>query len=113
MIKLKDIIKEIISQNTLWNTPTDTPDEVIDIMHQIIAHIMDTQGLKANPIKHVKLRKVQDMWQIFRPDKSKIYLIYDPVENLLWAPVYDTTNHIKMITLDKSGLELKIENWLI
>lgn len=112
MIKLKDIIKEIVSQNALWDTPPDTPDEVIDVMHQIIAHIMDIRGIKTNPMRHVKLKKIQDLWQITRPDKPETYLIYVPTDDLWWSPVDDTKSRVKMIPLNHNDLESTIESWL-
>lgn len=82
MIKLKDILKEIESeqepapQRTLtmkWQFPGGTPDEVINLIHQLYAKIMEKIGSNNElyVAHYIKAHRLDDStWAIVNPSSG-------------------------------------------
>ena len=78
MIKLKDILNEIEGEkqiHTFWKTPSGTPDEVINVIHEIYQLIMNKMGsgndlLLANFLKANRID--EGTWAIVNPSTGMV-----------------------------------------
>ena len=94
MIKLKQLIKEIVTENEViagvssWNTPEDTPEAVIDVLHLLSAKFLK-EG--KNPREYFSLvaRELPVFgkhWMIRNRKNHNKSLVYSPSANQWFLP---------------------------
>ena len=85
MIKLKKLLTEIDGTN-VWKTPKDTPDQVITILHHIMAQIMKKGR---NSAEYVALHSYKDKggryWKVVNRKDNKRGLIYKEDEQCWYS----------------------------
>lgn len=82
MIKLKDILKEIEAEQEpaparplmmKWHTPGDSPDEVVNVTHQLIAKIMEKIGSNNElyVAHYIKSQRMDEgTWAVWNPSTN-------------------------------------------
>jgi len=111
MIKLKDIVKEIIEprrMNAAWTSEKDTPDEVINFTHELIARLMPEVGSLTGNFFGVEKSKKSDDWFVINKHMGTI-MIYVPKDNKWYISI---PGNPKIKELPKDQLKIVIKRWI-
>ena len=113
MIKQKDILTEIsqeFSKTIKWSSPPGTPDEVIDVIHRIIAVAMKNMEQGQKSMKYWNIFMTADGGYVIKnPQNFSVWLGYMP-KNKMW---FGSSGTGKVKTLDKYDVDLVIKNWMM
>lgn len=105
MIKLSSILKEIEAE-VEWRVPNNTPDEVIDALHLLIAVITNKEEDYKDYISVI--HPMEQVWAIKHGLREDYALIYD-TEKKKW--MYSVDGVYFNVT-SKEMLVKIIKNWL-
>jgi|ERR1035437_6729586 hypothetical protein len=111
MIKLKDILNEIIEPERMkgsWTTVKGAPDELINFIHELVAELMRSVGEGWSQWLIVKRSTKSADWYIIN-NSNNVILIYSDKEKK-WF--YNTPIDSKVKPISDDKLKIFIQHWV-
>jgi hypothetical protein len=112
MIKLKDIINEAFGRVNVWKTESGVPDEIINVIHELMAVVMKRIEPGEKTTDYISLTKGPFGWMIRNPKIPDLKMIYSPKNNTWWAPESIEKGTVNT-QLSPNSLNLMIQNWTV
>ena len=110
MIKLKLLLEEIQSQ-TSWKIPEGTPDEVVNVLHSIVAELIKRKKKNIKDyvrFQHIyKNKKLGVLWTIYNKKHPEVSLVFHEWTNEWYAP------HIGSTPISPNILQAIINRWVV
>lgn len=94
----------------VWQTSTGTPDEVINVVHNIVKSIHIKFGQQSEPLNYIKLAHGSNGWLLWNPYTDDKWMTY--TSNSHWWVPKSSGGGMELVPMNSAKINAIIKNWV-